>query len=237
MEAAVGPPQYDLETRVGGVPPRRSPSADVNNSGLSSPGKRKRSDSDGREPPVEQGAYAPAEKRRTPPPGWPDSSAQGMQRVANHQPSYPPPDADPKDVPPWFGARQQRAESPSSDARLVEALQRENSQNIDVRPIRQGETPVNMEHIGGTPRHQITSTTETTAAGVQVDPKKRKRVSNMRPIFPFAYSSKCHCRFSVTGPRLAARHVESARRNAMKASLNVIMPTISQYPNMIANSL
>lgn len=195
--------RYDT-VRVAGTSLSASPADEPGHLALNSPGKRKRSDGERRDPTtgMEQGtgtyasststgasvsasasagagAAAPPDTRRTPPQVWSDSPAQGMQRAPNHQPAYGPADNDPKDSQGWYSAtahRQQRAESPNADARLAEALQRDNSQSVDARHLHHDEAQV-MDHIGGTPQHQITSTTETTAAGVQVDPKKRKRVS------------------------------------------------------------
>lgn len=239
MENPVPVQPYDHDTiRVDSGPPRASPQEDPNS------GKRKRSigEGDARNPPREQEEYVPQDQRRSPPPphNWTTSPAQGTARLPNQQTPYQGPDAEPRETPSWYPARQQRAESPNSDSRLAAALQHE-TQNLDDRHMRPSETPV-MDHIGGTSQHQATATpdphdldvhgVQTTAAGVQVDPKKRKRVSGQIiyasstqiPTYRYTRLTRHH-RYLAIVRRLAVRLAGSERRNVMRTNHTVRYPT------------
>lgn len=204
-------------------------------------GKRKRSisEGDGREPPGEQGEYAPPEKRRTPQPqpppqsqqpqpqpgqqnSWETSPPQGMTRVSNHSMSYSTSDPESRDG--WYGPSTQRPQSQSNDeATLIETIR---NAMPNVSPHGQPTARDYSGHMdvhGGTPQHLVSGTIETTAAGVQVDPKKRKRVSELTSRLDrdfWSCSADWSIRSSVIAPRLAARRAGNERRSAMKASRN-----------------
>lgn len=184
--------------RVDSAPAARVSPAEDSNSTI---GKRKRSISEGDGRDREQGEHPSVESRRSPQPGapstqsqaqpqtappshtqqptgqqnsWENSPPQGMSRASNHSMSYSQ-DSESRDSQ-WYGPSGQRPQSSSNDeATLIETI-RNAMPNVGPHGPHSREY---MDVHGGTPSHLVSGTIETTAAGVQVDPKKRKRVSEL----------------------------------------------------------
>lgn len=102
--------------------------------------------------------------------GWSASPPQGISTLSNQSASYPPQDSESREA--WYGDRARHSQSLSIDeAQTAELLRSE----IGMTPRSQYPSLSSNVH-GGTPANLMPPTIETTAAGVQVDPRKRKRV-------------------------------------------------------------